>query len=125
MKQALNNDKIVYVTSFSGATVDCINSSVCQTMKKNPKTIIFHCGTSELNSSRAACNITKDIIDLAETLEKDNNSVIVSNNSVIVSGLMPRGDLLNDKATKVNKVLKHSGEILRTQALVPQAHISW
>ena len=99
MKQAINNDQNVYVKSFSGATVDCMNSYVCPTIKKNPKTIILHCGTNDLSSPQAACNIAQDIIDLAKTLETGNNTVIVS-------GLVPRGDFLNGKATEVNKVLK-------------------
>ena len=99
MKQANNNDKNVYVKSFSGATVDCMNSYVCPTIKKNPKTIILHCGTNDLKSPQGACNIAQDIIDLAEALETGNNSVMVS-------GLVPRGDFLNGKATEVNKVLK-------------------
>ena len=99
MKQAINNDQNVYVKSFSGATVDCMNSYVCPTIKKNPKTIILHCGTNDLNSPQAACNIAQDIIDVAKTLETGNNTVIVS-------GLVPRGDFLNGKATEVNKVLK-------------------
>ena len=57
------------------------------------------CGTNDLNSPQVACNIAQDIIDLAKTLETGNNSVIVS-------GLVPRGDFLNCKATEVNKVLK-------------------
>ena len=99
MKQAINNDQNVYVKSFSGATVDCMNSYVCPTIKRNPKTIILHCGTNDLSSPQAACNITQDIIDLAKTLETGNNAVIVP-------GLVPRGDFLNGKVTEVNKVLK-------------------
>ena len=61
--------------------------------------LILHCGTNDLSSPQAACNIAQDIIDLAKTLETGNNTVIVS-------GLVPRGDFLNGKATEVNKVLK-------------------
>ena len=65
----------------------------------NPKTIILHCGTNDLSSPQAACNIAQDILDLAKTLETGNNTVIVS-------GLVPRVDFLNGKAIEVNKVLK-------------------
>lgn len=99
MKQAINNDKNVYVKSFSGATVDCMNRYVCPTIKKNPKTIILHCGANDLNSPQAASNIAQDIVDLAKTLKTGKNSVIVS-------GLVPWGDFLNGKATEVNKILK-------------------
>ena len=63
MKQAIKNDKNVYVKSLSGATVDCTNSHVCVTMKKKTKTSILQCGTNDLNSPRAACNIAKDRFD--------------------------------------------------------------
>ena len=122
MKQAINNDENVHVKSFSGATVMCVNSYVCPTMKKNAKTIILQCGTNDLKSSRAACNIAKDIIDLAETLETGNNSVIVS-------GLVPRDDLLNGKATEVNKVLKRlcqskNLELIDNSNIDPSIHLT-
>eukprot|EP00795_Rhopilema_esculentum_P009687 gene9687-biopygen2077 len=93
MKQAIKNDRNVYVKSFSGATVDCMNSYVCPTIKKNPKTIILHCGTNDLRRSQPACNIARDIFELARTLETRSNSVLIS-------GLVPRGDSLNGKATE-------------------------
>ena len=99
MQQAINNNKNVYVKSFSGATVDCIISHVCPTIKRNPKTTIIHCGTNDLNIPQAASNIAQEKVDLAETLKTGNNSAIVS-------GLVPRGDFLNGKATEVNRMLK-------------------
>ena len=99
MKQAIKNDRNVYVKSFSGATVDCMHSYVCPTIKKNLKTIILHCGTNDLRRSQNACNIARDIFELAGTLETGSNSVMIS-------GLVPRGDSLNGKATEVNKLLK-------------------
>ena len=64
--------------------MDCMNSYVCLTIKKNPETIILHCGKNDLNSPQAACNIAQDIIDLAMTFATGNSSVIVS-------GLVPWG----------------------------------
>ena len=78
MKQAIKNDRNVYVTSFSGATVDCMDSYIYPTIKKNPKTIILHCGTNNLRRSQPACNITRDIFELAGTLETGSNSAMIS-----------------------------------------------
>ena len=72
MEQAINNDQIVHVESFSEATVNYRNSYVCPTIKKNPKTIILHCGTNDslwYEGSKPASNIAPDIIELARTLE--------------------------------------------------------
>ena len=55
-------------------------------------------GTNDLGSKKTASQIARSISELAMSL-KDND------NSVIVSGIVPRNDNLNNKATEVNNRL--------------------
>ena len=94
-----NTDEKIVVKSFSGATVDCMNSHVCPTIKRNPGRIILHCGTNDLRSKVTPKDIAEEIIDLG-------NSMKTNENSVIISALVPRGDQWHNKAMEVNKFLK-------------------
>ena len=67
-------------------------------MKKNPDYVIFHVGTNELNSELPPERIAKSIIDVAKNTKSDSR--IVS-----ISGIVPRNDNFNIKATEVNKEL--------------------
>ena len=98
-KAAGNTDEKIFVKSFSGATVDCMNSHVCPTIKRDPGRIILHCGTNDLRSKATPKDIAEEIIDLG-------NSMKTNENNVIISGLVPRGDQWHNKAMEVNKFLK-------------------
>ena len=63
-----------------------------------PDHVILHTGTNDLRSEKTASQIARSITELAMSL-KDNN------NSVVVSGIVPRHDNLNNKATVVNNRL--------------------
>ena len=89
----------IFVKSFSGATVDCMNSHVCPTIKWDPGRIILHCGTNDLRSKATPKEIAEEITDLG-------NSMKTNENKVIISGLVPRGDQWHNKAMEVNKFLK-------------------
>ena len=60
-----------------------------------PDHIILHTGTNDLRSEKTASQIARSITELTMLL-KDND------NSVIVSGIVPRNGNLNNKATEVN-----------------------
>ena len=63
-----------------------------------PDHVILHTGTNDLCSEKTASQIARSITELAMLL-KDND------NSIINSGIIPRNDNLNNKATKVNNRL--------------------
>ena len=63
-----------------------------------PDHAIVHTGTNDLDSEKTVSHIAWSIIELA-TLLKDND------NSVTISGCVPRHHNLNNKATEVNNCL--------------------
>ena len=85
--------------SFSGAKISCMRDYVKPTLyDKSPDHIILHAGTNDLRTENTASQIAKATIDLATSLINDDNTVTVS-------GIVPRLDDLNNKATEVNRRL--------------------
>ena len=64
----------------------------------NPYHIILHVGTNDLNTEKTASQISKSILDLANSLKNETNTIHVS---LIVS----RNDHLNNKINEVNSRL--------------------
>ena len=60
-----------------------------------PDHVILYTGTNDLRSDKIASLIARSNAELTMSL-KDND------NSVIVSGIVPRNDNLNNKASEVN-----------------------
>ena len=90
---------LVKVRPFTGAKVSCMVDHVKPTIRDDkPDHVILHTGTNDLRSEKTASQIARSITELAMSL-KDND------NSVIVSGIVPRNDNLNNKATEVNNRL--------------------
>ncbi len=85
MKEATGHEQQSSVKSFSGATTDCMNSHACQTIKRNPKRIILHCGTNDVRDQTLAESIATEVIELAKLLQNGSNAVLVS-------GLVLTGD---------------------------------
>ncbi len=98
MKEATANQQNVHVYTFPGANIDDMNSHVTPTMKRNPDTIILHCGTNDLGGTDSVQTIAENIADLAKALKTNKNEVFVS-------GIVPRGDRFNEKAMQVNEKL--------------------
>ncbi len=92
-------DEKIYVKSFPGATIDCMQSHICPTLKRNPSAIVIHCGTNDLRKPATAEDIAGEVLELAN-LTKTND------NRVLVSGIVPRGDRWQSKAIEVNYILK-------------------
>ena len=99
MKEAINHQGNVHVYTFPGANVDDMNSHVIPTLKRNPETIILHCGTNDLEGNDSAQTVAENIAELAQAL---NTNV----NKAHVSVVVPRGDRLNEKAKEVNEKLQ-------------------
>ena len=64
----------------------------------NPDHINLHAGTNDLRTENSASQVAKATIDLATSLNNGDNTVTVS-------GIVPRLDDLNNKATEVNRGL--------------------
>ena len=82
---------LVKVRPFSGSENTTIRND-------KPDDVIMHTLTNDIRREKTASQIARSITELAMSL-KDND------NSVIVSGIVPRHYNLNDKANKVNNRL--------------------
>ena len=94
-----SKDTKVVVRSFAGAKTTQMMHYAKPAEEDNPSLYILHIGTNDLKENKSAVEIADEITSLARSLKKDNNEVKVS-------GICPRGDNLNDKASGVNKILE-------------------
>ena len=97
-----NSNKVV-VKSFPGAATSQMKWHVKPTTKQNPKNIILHCDTNDINDESDPQNIAEEIVELDKSISKDCNS------SVTVSGIVPRYSKLNEKVRSVNLLLRFVG----------------
>ena len=65
----------------------------------NPSLYMLHVGTNDLKENKSVDEIAEEITSLARSLKKGDNEVTVS-------GICPRRDHLNGKATNVNETLE-------------------
>ena len=99
LTRKIKHEHLVKVCSFSGAKISCMTDHVKPTLRDiNPDHIILHAGTNDLRTENTASQIAKATIDLATSLKNDDNTVTVS-------GIVPRLDDLNNKANEVNRRL--------------------
>ena len=90
----------VKVQSFSGATVSCMVEHVKPTLWNDKLDhMILHTRINDLRSEKKSNQIAKSLIDLAMSLTSDGNSVVVS-------GIVPRSDDLNNKSKEVSSCLE-------------------
>ena len=99
MRNGMKDYEKVYVKSFSGATISCMQDYIKPTLKHNPDVILIHVGTNDLRSSKSAQDIANEIINLSTTIKSEENEVIISN-------IILRNDSLNNKGIQVNSILK-------------------
>ena len=99
MNEATGRAEKIYVKSFSGATTDDMNSHVIPTMKRDPEKVTLYCGTNDIRSQATPEIIAKETMELAVSLSTKENTVFVS-------GIVPRGDNWNNKASEINKHLQ-------------------
>ena len=99
LTRKIKHKHLVKVRSFSGAKISCMTDHVKPTLRDiNPDHIILHAGTNDLRTENTASQIAKATIDLATSLKNDDNTVTVS-------GIVPRLDDLNNKANEMNRRL--------------------
>ena len=99
IRKGLNNDEKVYIKHFSGATVHHMTNYVKPTMEYDNDLLILHCGTNDLRSGKTPDTIAKEIIELATDIKTEHNDIMIS-------GIVPRRDSLNNKGKQVNNHLK-------------------
>ena len=63
----LDNSK-VYMKSFSGAKIKCMEDYVQHTMTTNPDHIVIHVGTNHLPSKKEPAEISSAIVKISVTL---------------------------------------------------------
>ena len=96
LTRKIKRKHLVKVRSFSGAEISCMTDDVKPTLRDiNPDLIILHAGTNDLRTENTASQTAKARIDLATSLKNDDNTVTVS-------GIVPRLDDLNNKTNEVN-----------------------
>ena len=86
----------VVVKSFYGATTSQMKWNVKPNTEQNPKNIILHCGTNDINDYSDPQNIVEEIVELAKSISKDCNS------NVTISSVVLRYCELNEKVRSVN-----------------------
>ena len=92
-----NNDK-VYVKSFPGATSKDMESYSTPIKDYENDLIILHCGTNDLKGNKSPAEIAKEIFRVANNLKTQTNEVMIS-------GIVPRRDNLQEKGKMVNSLL--------------------
>ena len=98
--ELFDKSRKVVTKHFSGANTTDMKSYLLPTKSRNPENIVLHCGTNNLKKENSANEFSNDIIEVALLRKSDNNNVLVS-------GIIPRSDKLNAKATEVNRHLKN------------------
>ena len=70
--------KKVYVKSFHGAKLQCMNDYEKPLMRGKPDHSIVHDGTNDINSEVLSKSIVESIVDLTVSLKAEGNDVSVS-----------------------------------------------
>ena len=77
------------VRHFPGAKTDNMKTCVVPTIKQNPETIVICCGTNDLKTEKDHGKVAENILELDHLCKTDNNTVMVS-------GIVPGNNNLND-----------------------------
>ena len=89
----------------------------------NPDHNVLHAGTNDLRTENTASQIAKVTTDLATSLKNDDNTVTVS-------GIVPRLGNLNNKANEVNGCLvlmcqeRNISFLSRDESIDPSKHLN-
>ena len=91
----------VFVKTFSGATVSCMEDYMKPSLRNPPDHFILHVGTNDLGSDKSPTEIGKSIINLACQLKNEKHDV-----SVLTIIIRADDKKVNDKGIQVNLHLK-------------------
>ena len=64
-----SNNSIVYLESFSGVRIKCMENYVQPTVKTSPDHIVIHIDTNDLPSKKESAEISSNIMDLTLKLK--------------------------------------------------------
>ena len=111
--------------SFLGLKISCMTDHVKSTLRDiNPDHIILHAGTNNLRTENTVSQVAKATIDLRlSSLKNDDNTVTVS-------GIVPRLDDLNNKANEVSRHLvlmcreKNISFLSSEESIDPSKHLN-
>ena len=101
MAKEIQSSCKIYVKTFSGATVSCIEDYMKPPLKNPKYNFILHVGMNDLSSEKCSMEIAKSIINLACRLKNEVHDVSIS--TII---LRTDDKKLNAKGIKVNLHLK-------------------
>ena len=101
IRKGLNNKERVFVKHFAGATVDDMKNYIIPSKKYENDLVILHMGTNDLKNPKSAKEIATEIVELAIDMKTEQNEIMIS-------GIVPRRDNLNEKAIEVNRFLQSS-----------------
>ena len=122
MKKAISSNDKVFIKSFPGAKIECMKDYVKHSLKYNPDLLIVHMGTNDLRTEKSPEDIAESIINLSLDIKTNENEVVVN-------GIVPRGDSLNEKGTKVNFFLQSKCSALNisfinNSNITPENHLN-
>ena len=101
-KSSDGKNKVLF-KHFSREKAKYIRSNIIPFSNKNLGTIIIYTGTKDLKSDSSPEEISGEIINLTTSRKTQRNKVILS-------GIVPRYNKVNEKATRVNKRPKEECE---------------
>ena len=104
----------VVVKHLSVAKTKDMKSYAIPTVEQKPDIIILHTGTNDLKTIDTPEEITMGILSM--TCKSDTNNVFIS-------GIIPRSDKLNEKPSKVNRILRHECNV-RNMCFIDNKHVS-
>ena len=105
----------VVVNYFTGAKTKDMKSYVIPALEQKPDNTILHTGTNDLKTIDTPGEITTGILNLAMNCKTDTNNVFTS-------GIVPRSDKLNEKASKIKSILRHECNV-RNICFIDNKHI--
>ena len=93
-----------------------LRTYVIPTVEQKPDNIILHTGTNDLKNIDTPEEITMGMLNLAMTCKTETNGVFIP-------GIVPRSNKLNEKASKVNSILRHECNV-RNICFIDNKYIS-
>ena len=101
MAKKLETNYKVFVKTFSGATVSCMEDYMKPSLRNPPDHFILHVGTNDLGSDKSPSEIGESMVNLACQLKNEKHDISVS--TIIIRADEKK---LNDKGIQVNLHLK-------------------
>ena len=120
----INEKDLAVETSLSWEKKKCpttdsaINFILEQEFDIEPETVITHIGTNNLDHMSAS-EVKDHMLDMISILNQKIPTL-----QVVISGLLPRGDYLNDKVIECNRLLAREINTLRNTRFIDHANIS-